>query len=106
MAGDIEQSLTTAVGDVFRRIDATETRATLEALERRIDERFPGSNLARVCAELIGLARESRSRVVEIPRPYYGLRIVPRGSSSPASLRSHTVCRCSSCRFRDSAWAN
>ncbi len=60
---------------MYRSLDPDKTEATLTALLARIDERFPGTNLGRVCEELLGLARISRDRVNEIARPYYGLRI-------------------------------
>jgi hypothetical protein len=60
---------------MYKRIDPAETQATLHALQCRIDERFPDSNLGRVCTELAGIALQSSARVAAIARPYYGLRI-------------------------------
>ena len=60
---------------MYRSLDPDKTEATLDALRSRIDERFPGSNLGRVCAELLSLARVSKDRATSIAQPYYGLRI-------------------------------
>ena len=60
---------------MYRSLDPDKTEATLTALAARIHERFPGSNLGRVCEELLGLARVSKDRASDIARPYYGLRI-------------------------------
>ena len=70
---------------MFRSINPDETQATLDALRRRIDERFPASNLGRVCDELSGIAQASSARVASIARPYVGLRIAA-GAIIVASL--------------------
>jgi hypothetical protein len=59
---------------MFRTLDSARIIATLETLRRRIAERFPGASLAKVCAELIAIAGESRARTTRIARPDYGLR--------------------------------
>ncbi|MGQ0649412.1 MAG: hypothetical protein ACT4P7_17805 [Gemmatimonadaceae bacterium] len=41
----------------FRALDAGEIIGTLERLNQRIEERFPGSGLGRVSRDLLGLAR-------------------------------------------------
>jgi hypothetical protein len=61
---------------MYRTIDPSETQATLDALHRRINERFPGSNLGRVCTELLSVAEASSARAASIERPYYGLRVI------------------------------
>jgi hypothetical protein len=60
---------------MYRRISPDETQATLDALRRRIYERFPASSLGRVCEELLSVAQATTARVERIARPYYGLRI-------------------------------
>jgi hypothetical protein len=60
---------------MYRSLDPDKTEATLVALHSRIEERFPRSNLGRVCAELLTLARISKDRATAIAQPYYGLRI-------------------------------
>ena len=47
---------------------------TLRRLEHRISERFPGSSLAAVCGELIGMAQTVQQRSVAIASPHYLLR--------------------------------
>jgi hypothetical protein len=59
---------------MYRTINAESIVATLETLRRRIAERFPEASLAKVCAELIAVARESRARAVRIATPDYALR--------------------------------
>ena len=50
--------------------------ATIEALQRRIAERFPGSGLEGVCASLLELGKHSRERIAWIATPIVGLRIL------------------------------
>jgi uncharacterized membrane protein len=59
---------------MFRALDAGKIIGTLEQLERRITERFPGAGLGRICAELTETARQTRSRSNEIEAPNIGLR--------------------------------
>jgi hypothetical protein len=60
---------------MYRTLNADKIIATLAQLQARIDERFPGAGLAKVCAELAGIARESDARVTAIRKPRLGLRI-------------------------------
>ena len=55
-------------------LDPAHILKTLYALEARISERFPGSGLAKVCSELIGVTEESGTRIAALSRPYVGLR--------------------------------
>ena len=59
---------------MFRSLDAGLIVATADRLQRRISERFPGSGLSRVAAELLLVARETSARVAELSRPRWGLR--------------------------------
>ncbi len=52
----------------YRRLDPAHVIATIERLERRIDERFPGAGLARVAAELLKVAKEHAENVLKIER--------------------------------------
>jgi len=70
----------------YRSLDPALLIGTLASLERRIDERFPGAGLAKVCAELAAIARESGAKVARIARPHYLLRI-----SSAAVMASGVV---------------
>jgi hypothetical protein len=59
---------------MYRTLAADEVIATLARLERRIRERFQGAGLARVCAELTEIARQTHLRSSEIARPNLWLR--------------------------------
>ncbi len=59
---------------MYRSLDSAKIISTIDALEQRIAERFPGSGLGKVCADLVQLARESEQRVVEIAKPNIALR--------------------------------
>ena len=61
---------------MYQTLDPDRIIATLEVLERRIDERFPKSGLARVGGELAAMARETSSRIAEIARPNFPLRVL------------------------------
>lgn len=50
--------------------------ATLGKLEKRIAERFPGSGLGQVCAELNGVAADVEALTRRLQRPYWLLRAV------------------------------
>ena len=59
---------------MYRTLDPDRIVETITRLEHRIAERFPGSGLRKVCAELLQVARESRARVTAAARPNYVLR--------------------------------
>jgi len=61
---------------MYQTLDPDRIIATLEVLERRIDERFPKTGLARVGGELTAMARETSSRIAEIARPNFPLRVL------------------------------
>jgi hypothetical protein len=58
----------------YQTLNAACIVETLRRLEHRIGERFPGSSLAAVCAELIGMAGTVQQRSVAIASPHYVLR--------------------------------
>lgn len=60
---------------LYQQLDSDKIIDTLAKLERRIAERFPGSGLATVSAELTSMARETSSRADGIARPNIPLRI-------------------------------
>jgi hypothetical protein len=57
------------------KLDAGAVARTVDLLCRRVDERFPGSGLARVARELERIARQTQERAVAIARPILGLRL-------------------------------
>jgi hypothetical protein len=63
-----------------RRLDTREIIETIETLTRRIEERFPGSNLGGFSAELEEVARESDTTTAAIRRPNYAVRIAASAS--------------------------
>ena len=56
-------------------LDGIRIVATLEQLLARIEDRFAGSGLSRVCTDLVATARTSEQRAAELGKPYLGLRI-------------------------------
>ena len=60
---------------MYRALDPDRIVATLEKLQKRIDERFPASGLTKVCGELIDIARENKQRAERIAKPNMPLRI-------------------------------
>lgn len=59
-----------------RTLDPSKIVATLERLGQRISQRFPGSGLSGVCADLVGLAKQTSTRILEVSRPHWGLRLL------------------------------
>jgi hypothetical protein len=75
-AGEVTQlPRTSAVIVHYRRLDDSLIVATIARLRDRIEERFPGSGLGRVGAELLALAQESSDCVAYLRRPNWPLRI-------------------------------
>ncbi len=60
---------------MYRTLNPDKIIETLAKLEKRISERFPGSGLAKVCGELIGVARDSKAKTAAAARPNYLLRL-------------------------------
>jgi hypothetical protein len=61
--------------DDFGELRADRIIETVERLQQRIAERFPGSGLSRVCMELRRIAGETSRAVPVLRRPIWGLRI-------------------------------
>jgi hypothetical protein len=68
------QAMTTTA--VYHTLDPVKIKGTLEKLERRIGERFPGTGLWRVCGDLVGVANHTAQRVTEVAKPHWGLRLL------------------------------
>jgi hypothetical protein len=60
----------------FRSLDPSEIIRTVQQLQRRISERFPGSGLASVCLDLAHLAQATQARARAIAAPRLGLRLI------------------------------
>jgi hypothetical protein len=60
--------------DLYRTLEPSKVLDTLTVLGRRVEERFPGSGLSRICAALVDLAEETEERCAWIARPNLWLR--------------------------------
>ena len=60
----------------FSLLDSAKVLKTINRLQRRISERFPGSGLASVCAELESVCAHSSEQIEWIGRPHWPLRIL------------------------------
>src|SRR5256886_15207987 len=60
---------------MYRRLDGAHIVETLDLVQRRIGERFPGSGLSQVSGELLAVARDAIGRAVDLSRPNLPLRI-------------------------------
>jgi hypothetical protein len=58
----------------YRSLDPGHIIKTLEALLRRIEDRFPGSGLGKVCTDLMALARDTSARSEKVARSNLALR--------------------------------
>jgi hypothetical protein len=58
----------------YRILNDTDIEVTLSVLHRRIEERFPGRGLSKLCAELLAVAREDRAQLSWQKRPNFWLR--------------------------------
>ena len=61
---------------MYRSLDSEKILETIGTLGRRIDERFPGSGLGRVCQEMLTIAGESQKRTEWIAKPQRALRVL------------------------------
>lgn len=61
---------------MYRSLDSEKILGTIGTLGRRIDERFPGSGLGKVCQELLTVAEESQKRSAWIAKPQRSLRYI------------------------------
>jgi hypothetical protein len=59
----------------FSELHPAPIRGTVQQLHRRIEERFPGSGLSRVAAELLRLAELNDEVLAETRRPLWWLRV-------------------------------
>lgn len=59
----------------FLSLDAVEIVNTIDRLRGHIEDRFPGSGLGQVCAQLLQIARDAGERAAQIAKPILPLRI-------------------------------
>ncbi len=60
----------------YRTLRTDKILSTIEALQRRIAERFPTSGLSAVCTELAQVAEEAQQRAESMARPMIWFRVV------------------------------
>ncbi len=60
---------------MYRSLEPIKITETIEALARRISERFPGSGLWSVCSDLVALSRQTSSKIADVSKPHWGLRL-------------------------------
>jgi hypothetical protein len=60
---------------MYQTLDPARILDTIEKLQARIDKRFPGSGLSRVCQELTATAKSSMARAARLAKPNWPLRI-------------------------------
>ena len=58
----------------YRTLNEDKIEQTLEKLHKRIEERFPGRGLGKLCGELLTIARDDRERLSWMARPNLWLR--------------------------------
>lgn len=59
---------------MYRSLNANSIVKTVQILEKRIEERFPERNLARICHELLEVAQQAEERANWIARPNWWIR--------------------------------
>jgi hypothetical protein len=59
---------------MYRTLNPDKIIATLEKLQQRICDRFPGSGLSKVCVELVGIAKASKAKTAAAAKPNLALR--------------------------------
>ena len=60
---------------MYRSLDPQKTIATLKTLANRIEERFQGAGLTRVCSELLAIAEETTGRIAWVSKRHSGIRL-------------------------------
>lgn len=60
----------------YGQLQSAPVRSTIEALKARIEERFPGSGLANVGAELLVVADQNQSVIEQLRQPHWPIRIL------------------------------
>ena len=63
----------------YSELDADAVLQTVQALERRVAERFPDAGLRGVCSSLREVCAESTDHLAAIRRPIWPLRIASAG---------------------------
>lgn len=61
---------------MYRKLDLNKTVETIQKLKLRIEDRFPEAGLAKVCGELLSVAKESEPKIAFISKPIIWLRLL------------------------------
>ena len=61
---------------MYCHLDHQKIIGTLEALHKRIEERFSRSGLSKISLELLKIGKEARERCLWISRPHWNLRLI------------------------------
>lgn len=64
---------------MYRTLNAARIVETIQQLQRRVSERFPGAGLSEVCAELRAIADEAQQRATAVAKPDWLLRSLVAG---------------------------
>lgn len=59
----------------YKSLDSDKIVSTVEALQKRIDERFPGFGISKACGQLLDISRLARNRSLWIGKPILSLRL-------------------------------
>jgi hypothetical protein len=60
----------------YRSVSPDGLIRSTERLQRRVDERFPGRGISRVCSELLEVTHAAKTRAAEIVQPFWWLRVL------------------------------
>ncbi|MEE2828989.1 MAG: hypothetical protein VX498_07365, partial [Myxococcota bacterium] len=60
----------------YFRLEGSEILSTASTLRRRVEERFPDSGLSAVASEIEQVARVTHSRIEDMSRPFWPLRLL------------------------------
>ena len=58
----------------YRKLEPEQIVKTLAILQLRVEERFPSAGLAKVCGELLEIARGAKAKAWQISKPNLWLR--------------------------------
>src|SRR4051794_10538931 len=60
---------------MFLALDANKIIATIELLQRRIEQRFPGAGLGGVASDLLAVARDTEGEAASLARPNRAIQV-------------------------------
>ena len=60
----------------YRKLDAGHIVSTIRSVKNRIDSRFPGAGLGKVCGELLEIGEAAEGFIQTLRRPIYPIRVL------------------------------